>query len=675
MRKYRSPPPPTYYHAESAAAGAGPARPVKEKRSLPNRILRSIRRILKGVLMTLGTMTLCIMLLGLWGIKEIRDQQKALMGDLPQGNAANGPAVLYWPMQAPVAEASRASLSFSAPALTTRGVAERLAEAATDPNIKALLVSYRGAPIGRTQVEEWRPGLQAMQAAGKQLVFYAPDLGMGPGGMDVYLFASEFDNIVLMPTSALALTGTQAEVPFARDTLDKLGVTPQIVQRSEFKTAFESLTNTEISDSNKIMLTALFNERHSDFVNRVAKNRGLPLATVVTQINRAIVSADEAKAAGLIDTVAYGDQVVQDLQKAVVGDIPDPAAKEAAAKQVGFVEISEYMQPRAAPRQTGLRQSLFGGQKAPPVNPNLPRIALIDVNGTIMLTDGKSAKMGAPLGMGGGGASAVEIADAIALAGHDDMVKGIIVRVDSPGGSPIASEVIRNAIVKAKGKGKKVYVSMGEAAASGGYWVSTDADKIYALPSTMTGSIGVLGGKFAMGGLWEKLGVNWEAIHIGGDNAGMWSVNEPFSESQWAIFARTMDNTYADFKARVAYGRKMPINKVEAIAKGRVWTGTQAVQLGLVDGLKSYRQVQDQMLKDVGLTREGTAFIQLPKPPTPVEAFIDMFGLEAQTIHVNAMLPPALQAQLGKFAMMDAVLMQSGAKGAVISPIALWQQD
>ena len=659
-------------HPRPPANGQDPYH--KPKRPWPLRALRTFGRIIRGVLVTLGTISLMLMLIGAWSTYATFNKQPT---ELP-APVASGPTVLFWPMETEVSETpQRPTLTspFGGSELTTRSIADRLYEAANDKDIRALYVSYRGAPISLTQVEEWRPALQAMKKAGKKLVFYATDLGMGPGGMDVYLLASEFDKIAMMPAGAVSLTGMAVEMPFARDVLDRLGVVPQIVQRKEYKTAFENITASHMSDANREMTSSLVGTLYNDMVSHMAANRKLSAAQMQVVIDRAILTAAEAKEAGLVDEISFGDKQIEALQKELVTAVPDDAARKQAEQSVGFVEMDEYVPSTLPIMPKPTFAQMMRGQTKPPLDPNKPRIALIDVAGTILLTDGSSN----PTGMGSGRADAVDIVEAMAAAASDPMVAGIVLRVDSPGGSPVASEVIRNGVIKAKSMGKKVYISMGEAAASGGYWLSADADKIYALPSTMTGSIGVIGGKFAFEGIWNKLGVNWDTIVGGGKNAGMWSINKPFTPEQMAIFARSMDNTYADFTSRVAQGRKLPPAKVEDIARGRVWLGAQATQNGLVDGLKTYRQTQDQLLDDLQLTRAGVNFIQLPEPPNPFQKLAELFGMKSQVMmggfgSSQTILPPELQGEMGKLVTMQAALQESGLRGAVVAPSVLMLQ-
>ncbi|MES2729216.1 MAG: signal peptide peptidase SppA [Pseudomonadota bacterium] len=605
-----------------------------------SKIWRGIMGVLRRLVMVLGVVALIVIGLTWWGVAKVLDTKDQT--DISSQDT-NGPAILYWAMDQSIGEVEgRPSLSapLKTNTLTNRRVSEKILQAVGDDKIHALLVSYRGASVSPTQLEEWGPAVQAFRKAGKKTVFYAADM-TATGSMTPYAFATYFDHIVMMPSAALMLSGLKAEMPFARTALEKLGVTPQFVQRKEYKTAYENVTHTGLSAPNRAMLTSILTDVYNRMTTQMAANRNLSQAQLTAAIDRAVLTAAEAKAANLINDVQYGDDVVASLRTGL-GKSP--------TKSVGMVTLADYNEPPASSPFTLHQQNEYADSKA--------KLAVITVSGAILLTtDG-----------GQGMVDATKTADAILKAAKDDSVKGIMLRINSPGGSPAGSEVIRNAVVKAKAAGKPVYVSMGEAAASGGYWIAVDADKIYALPSTMTGSIGVIGGKFVLDGLWDKLGVSWDTIPVGGENAGLWSMNTPFTPGQLAAYERMMDATYSDFIARVANGRKMKPEAVENVAKGRVWTGTQAKAVGLVDALAPYVIAESDLIKAMNLSREDVTILAWPKPPTPLESFLEAFGMEMDNKGPEAILPPALATDLRALRVLDAALKDSGLRGAVISP-------
>jgi len=264
-------------------------------------------------------------------------------------------------------------------------------------------------------------------------------------------------------------------------------------------------------------------------------------------------------------------------------------------------------------------------------------VALVYVSGLIISDDpsGESAALGERM------AYASDISGAITDAALDDSIAAIIVRVDSPGGSPSASEAIRRSIELAKSKGKYVVVSMGSEAASGGYWVSVDADKIYAQPGTLTGSIGVFGGKATFAGLSQKLGVNWDSVALGG-NAGLWSPIHPYSDEGRASVSRMLDDVYDAFIARVAKGRSFSPEVVESMAGGRVWTGRQAMERKLIDAYGGLRQAKEDVAKKLGVADvKDLDLILMPEPGEPVE---EILGMLAATGQVRNYFKPLVQA-------------------------------
>jgi len=206
----------------------------------------------------------------------------------------------------------------------------------------------------------------------------------------------------------------------------------------------------------------------------------------------------------------------------------------------------------------------------------------------------------------------------------DDDIKAVLLRVDSPGGSPSASETIRRGVLKVQEEGKKVVVSMGSVAASGGYWIAAPADAIYASPATLTGSIGVVMGKVSLGALWDKLGVNWDSIRYG-ENAGMFSINEPLDAQGRARMNALIDQTYDQFLTRVAEGRGITKEEARRVAKGRAWTGAQAKERGLVDALGGQADALDYIARELGHdNRTDLELVTLPRPKRPLEQLIEL---------------------------------------------------
>lgn len=317
------------------------------------------------------------------------------------------------------------------------------------------------------------------------------------------------------------IAGINAEQPFARETLDKMGITPQFFQRKEYKTAYESLTNESMSDANRETISVLVNDIRDRLVSEIAQDREISEERFTALVNQGLFTAPEALEAGLIDHMDYADVMIEQVKELVSGD---PQSED-----VAFRSLESYI------AHVGLRINEDGKiNKETRTRKTAGGVALIYAIGAIV-----SDAAGAP----GSLAASDDIAPAILDAAADPNIKTIILRVDSPGGSPAASEAILRALDKAQMEGKYVVVSMGSTAASGGYWIAAHADQIFVSPTTITGSIGVVGGKFTLGGLWEKIGLNWEAVQWG-ENADMWSMNTPFDAQGSERMNAMLDNVY-----------------------------------------------------------------------------------------------------------------------------------
>ncbi|HEY0902241.1 MAG TPA: signal peptide peptidase SppA, partial [Micavibrio sp.] len=323
--------------------------------------------------------------------------------------------------------------------------------------------------------------------------------------------------------------------------------------------------------------------------------------------DQGLFTDQEALAAKLIDRLDYLDVLRKEIRLKVAGTEDVKAMK--------FVRLGRYMQD-----VDGMLAEKLPGQKA--------QVALVYAVGTIV-SDDEMVQSQVSL-MDGDMASAEDIARVIDESVRDKHIKTIVLRIDSPGGSPTASETIRRALVTAKEKGKKVVVSMGGTAASGGYWIAAPADRIFALPGTITGSIGVAGGKFVLSGLWEKLGVNWDNVHLG-ENSSIISTNEPYSEAGRARMNAVMDNIYEAFITRVAEGRSMSKAQADQVARGRVWTGESALKAGLVDEMGGLNEALDYAAIAAGhKSRRDVVIVELPKQKTTLELLAELFENQAQ---------------------------------------------
>lgn len=488
--------------------------------------------------------------------------------------------------------------AFEEPPLTVRQMITALEHAAKDDRVKGIVARMKSAQIGLVHAEELRQAILAFKASGKFAHIYSSSYGQAAGGLGNYYLVSTFDEIWMQPMGIVTITGLNAEMPFMRNVLDKIGVTPNFFQRKDYKTAYENLTNSKMSPENKETISRLIGDIREEILAVIPEQIGMDRAQFNALVNKGLFTAEEAQVAGLITHSDYADVLIDNVKETVLGD-------RNADNDEFFVSFKKYA-------SVALAQDVKDHARK-------PQIALVYAVGAIM----QSAEGGSPIG-GSNVAAADKIVPAILKATDDEDIKAIVVRVDSPGGSPVASESILRAIEKAQVKGKPVIVSMGGTAASGGYWIAAYADQIFVLPNTITGSIGVVGGKFAFDGLFDQLDVNWEHTRWG-KNAGMWSVNTPFSKSEAERINAMLDAVYDGFVSRVAKGRKMTPEAVDAVAGGRVWSGRRAVEIGLADQFGGLNDALDYVAVELGQeSRDDLNVVVMPKPKTAFEQFLEL---------------------------------------------------
>ena len=542
----------------------------------------------KRMLMVMGAMLLISVVGGAFLAESILEE----IGEKPAALPAK--FVLYLPIDDDLPEYTKMEMpyGFGPHEMTMKNLIDALDSAAGDERVKGLIADLRGGFSDIAHIQELRVALLRFRAAEKFAYIYSASYGEPGRGLGTYYLASAFDEIWMQPMGGVSIAGIHAEVPFARAALDKLGVQPQFFARKEYKTLFESAMNKEMSSQSREMMKSLIDDLAGQFTQGIAEARKIDVANVKALIDRGLYIDKDAIDAGLVDHMEDYEALRDKVRTDVTGG-PDTDDRL-------FIGIDDYASQSAA------------GAADRHANPS---IALVYIQGTIMQN-----------GAGDDFIPADDMADDINDAADDKDIKAIVIRIDSPGGSPTASETIRRAIVRAKSKGKKVVVSMGGMAASGGYWVASPADRIFALPGTLTGSIGVAGGKVALRGLWDKVGVKWDGVQYG-RNADMMSFNEPFSASGGELVNRTMDIVYDGFVARVAEGRKMTPAQVDMVARGRVWSGKQAAANGLADELGGLDVALDYTAKELGVAnRQALNIFVLPRPVTPVERVIELIG-------------------------------------------------
>lgn len=470
----------------------------------------------------------------------------------------------------------------------------QLRKAKADKRIGAVLIDLDLLATGWGKAEEIRDAIKDFRASGKPAYAY-----MEYGANKDYYVATACDRIYVSPIGELAIVGLAADVMSLRGSLDKLGIYPDFYQIGKYKTAPEQYTRKEMSEANKEVLNSVLDDFFNRFVSTVAAARKKSEADVRALIDNAPLRAADAKQAGLIDDAKYRDEVEQELKKRLGYKDDD---------KLSLVRESEYR--RVAPESLSLNES--------------ERVAVIYASGLIM--SGASSD-GAPFGDALVGSDTV--AKALFDARDDKSIKAIILRVDSPGGTSFASDIIWHAVEAAKAK-KPVVVSMGDVAASGGYYVSAGASRIVAEPSTITGSIGVFAGKPVLKGFYDWIGVNSEYVSRG-KNAAMFRETEPFTKEERAKFESMLNNFYwNDFLPKVAQGRKRDVEYVNSIGQGRVWTGTQAKQNGLIDefgGMDKAVEIAKQ-LANIPADR-GVRRVVMPAPRTFLQQLLSGASDEA----------------------------------------------
>ena len=463
----------------------------------------------------------------------------------------------------------------------------QIKKAKADQRVKAILLDIGLTQVGWGKADEIRDTIADFRTSGKPVYAH-----MEFATNKEYYIATACDRIYVDPIGNLFIVGLAADVMSLRGSLDKLGVYPDFYQIGKYKTAPEQWTRKEMSEASREVVNAILDDFFGRFVNTVATARNKSPEDVRTLIDNAPLRATQAKDAGLIDGANYRDEVEDELKKRLGYKEPD---------KLRLVKHNDYR--RVAPESLGLNEG--------------ERIAVIFATGPI--GSGESNEGSAFSGRTVGSDTIVK---ALNDAREDKRIKAIILRVDSPGGTSYASDLIWHAVEKAKEK-KPVVVSMGDVAASGGYYIACTANKIIAQPTTITGSIGVFAGKPVMKGFYDWIGANNEYI-LRGKNAGLFRETEPFTPEERAQFETMLKGFYYDdFLPKVAKGRNKDVEYIDSIAQGRVWTGTQAKERGLVDefgGLEKAVEVAKQLANIPA--EKGVRRVVLPTPRTFLQQWL-----------------------------------------------------
>ncbi len=507
--------------------------------------------------------------------------------------------------------------AFNGSSLSVMKIVDTLAQAEDDRQVKVLLVRLPEGGMTPAAADEVRQAIRRFEKAGKTVIAHSQ--GFQPVGTVVssYMVGAAASQLWMQNTASFQVSGFSSDEMFLGRAFDKYGVRADFEQRYEYKNAVNQYTQSDFTAPHREAMTAWMTSIYDQALATIGLDRKTPADALKATIEAGPYSAQQALSLKLIDKIGQVEEA-------------EAEAKRIAGGKSDILKFSDYASSKG--ERTG------SGSKA---------IAIVGGEGAIVTGRGGSVGFGSSASI-----HSDETAKAIYDAIEDKDVKAIVFRVSSPGGSPEASEQILAAVRAARKAGKPVVVSMGAYAASGGYWISSEADWIVAQPSSITGSIGVFGGKFVIADALARFGVDVRDISVGGPYANAFSATEPFTAAQRAAFSASMDRTYEEFVARVATGRHLPEARVREIARGRVWTGAQAKSLGLVDELGGVTEAINKARALVNIpASESVRYKRFPKASSPWEALSSAFGVSSEAAHAlvaigGVMADPQVQSAL-----------------------------
>ncbi len=453
-------------------------------------------------------------------------------------------------------------------------ILEGLRRASQDDRVRALVAKVGGARIGLARMQEIREAVGRFRESGKLTVAWAETFGEFTGGNVPYYLATAFDRIYLQPSGSVGITGVAVEQLFLHDALAKLGISFESGKRYEYKSAADQLTERGFTGPAREAAQRLATSVAEQISAAIAERRGKTADDARALLDRGPFLAEEALAQGLVDTLGYRDEVYAAVRK--------EAGKDATLQYVARYQRAHLLSQRA--------------RKLP--NPRERFVAVIYASGPIR--QGRSNR--SPLG--GSAMGSDTVAAALRSARGDDRVRAVVLRVNSPGGSAVASDTIWREVVRVRAKGKPVIVSMSDVAASGGYYIAMAADVIVAQPGTITGSIGVIMGKPVLEQAYERAGITTDSVTVG-TGATMFNPAHPFSQDEWDRINTWLDAIYRDFTHKAAEGRRMPVERMHELARGRVWTGADAAANGLVDELGGMSAAAEIARRRAGLPADA----------------------------------------------------------------------
>ncbi|OBA90353.1 signal peptide peptidase SppA [Mycolicibacterium elephantis] len=531
-----------------------------------------------------------------------------------------------------------------------RQAVDAIHRAAEDPRVAGLIarVQLPAAAVG--PVQELRSAIAAFSDAKPSLAWAETY----PGTMSYYL-ASAFREVWMQPSGSVGLVGFATNALFLRDALEKAGIEAQFIARGEYKSAANRFTQNSYTEAHREADTRLIESLHAQVIEGVAEARHLDPGEVDALADRAPLLRDDAVTSRLVDRIGFRDEAYARIAELVGAPGISPETGDADSEDAPpRLYLSRYA--RATAPRSGPPMPALPGRKSKPV------IAVVTLDGPIV-----SGRGGPPLlPLGNSSAGGDTIAAALREAAAADDVAAIVLRVDSPGGSVSGSETIWREVAKVRDGGTPVVASMGAVAASGGYYVSMGADAIVANPGTITGSIGVMTGKLVARELKDRLGLSSDSVRTN-RNADAWSINQPFTEEQHEHVVAETDLVYTDFVERVAQGRNMSVEDVDAVAQGRIWTGADALERGLVDELGGLRTAITRAKVLAGLDPDA----EVRTVGYPGSSLMDLLRPKPSSQPAAASLPEAFAALVGR----SVVGVLDNAERSLSGVSALWLGD
>jgi len=476
-------------------------------------------------------------------------------------------------------------------------IISNLKKAAKDPKVKGVYLELSDLPSGQATIEEIRNALLDFKKSGKFIVSYSEVFTQKS-----YYLASVSDKIYLNPAGAMEFKGMIGQVMFFKGMLEKLDIEAQIIRHGKFKSAIEPFTLDKMSEPNKVQTLAFISGMWNHILSGISDSRKIPVADLNSIANEfKIQSPQDAVDLKMVDKLMYKDEVLDELKARV--DVKD-------TKDLKFMKLGKY-------------------NKVPETekNSSSDKIAVIYASGNIVSGEGDEGTIGSD-----------DISKAIRKARLDDKVKAVVLRVNSPGGSALASDVIWREMLLTK-KAKPVVVSMGDVAASGGYYISCAADKIFAYPNTITGSIGVFGIIPNLKQMFNKnLGITFDEVKTN-PYADYIPVTRPMNDGEKKIITNEIETIYSTFITHVSEGRKMTVAQIDSIGQGRVWSGVDAKRIGLVDQFGGLSDAIAEAAKLAKLKDYRT--MELPEQKDTFEQIMEAFSGDNTSIFMKKELGAA----------------------------------